>query len=198
MMKQLLLGFMQSKIYTWFLMHVIPYIRFTMYYTKFSGVNFYKAYEILQPGDILVSKDSKKLTTLLIGGDWTHAALCVSKNKVFEVAEMTHKNYTKSTFFDFCKENDRIAIYRIRDVDAGYIERMITKCKSLERATYDGEFKLGIDALYCSELVYVSDVENRIGASLADLAGLGRPYISPTGLTKAKNVTCIYDSGPTR
>ncbi len=197
-MRKLLLAFMQSKIYYWFLMHIVPYIRFSMYYTKLPGYKFYEAYRLLQPGDFLVSVDEKKLTTVLIPGGWTHAAFCVSKDEKFEIAEMTHKNYTRSTFFDFCKENDRIAIYRINNVDAAYVQRMIAKCLSMGSALYDGEFKLGIDSLYCSELVYLCDIEGRIGASLDDLAGLGRPYISPTGLTKALNVTCIYDSGPTR
>lgn len=193
-MKDILLIFMQSKFYHWLLKSVIPYIRFTLYYPKFKGINFYKAYEILQPGDFLVSKDAKKLTTILIGGEWTHAALCISKDKVFEVAEMTHKDFTRSTFFDFCKESDEIAIYRINNVDQGYVQKMINKCMSMSDADYDEEFELGVKSLYCSELVYLSDAEGRIGASLDDLAGLGRPYISPTGLTEGKNVTCIFDS----
>lgn len=205
MIKSLLFRFMQSRVYTWFLMHVVPYIRFSMYYTKFPGREFYKAYELLKPGHFLVSKDKKKLTTMLIGGEWTHAAFCVSKDKIFEIAEMTHKNYTKSTFFDFCKENDEIAIYEILDgfgkpVSQAYVEEMIRQCLTYDESLYDGEFKieagasLKIPALYCSELVYRSDYQKKMGASLADKAGLGRPYISPTGLTKAKNVRCIYDS----
>lgn len=193
-MKSILLFFMQSRIYYWILKNVIPFIRFSVYYTSFSGDKFYKAYDLLRPGDILVSNDYKKLTTFLIGGEWTHAALCVSKGSNFEVAEMTHKDFTRSTFFDFCKESDRIAIYRIKDMDDDYLKKMIFECYQLQTSKYDGQFKLGIEALYCSELVYLCDVERRIGASLDDLAGLGREYISPTGLTKGTGVELVYDS----
>ena len=194
MMKKVLLLFMQSKLYSWLLMKVVPFIRFTMYYTSFPGYKFYTAYLLLRPGDILVSKDKKKLTTMLVGGEWTHAALCVSKDKMFEIAEMTHKNFTRSTFFDFCKENDEIAIYRLINDSPDYIDGMIIQCLSMSDTEYDNQFKLGVEALYCSELVYLSDFERRIGASLDDIAGLGREYISPTGLTKGDGVKLIYDS----
>lgn len=185
---------MQTKSYSWLLAKIIPFIRWSMYYTSFRGSEYHKAYELLQPGDYLVSIDNKKLTTLLIGGEWTHAAMCVSKDKQFEVAEMTHKGFTKSTLFDFCKESDRIAIYRCNDFDADYTSLVVEVCKSFEGVSYDDQFAIGVKALYCSELVYMSDFEGRLEVSLEDLAGLGRPYISPTGLAKASNAVCIYDS----
>jgi len=53
---------------------------------------------------------------------------------------------------------------------------------------------MGVKALYCSELVYQSDFERRLDVNLEDLAGLGRKYISPDGLYKAKNVRVVWDS----
>lgn len=193
-MRKLLLLLMQTKAWSFLLAKVVPFVRFTMYYTDFPGYKFHEAYELLQPGDYLVSIDRKKLTTLLIGGEWTHAAMCVSKDKRFEIAEMTHKGFTKSTLFDFCKESDRIAIYRCNDFDADYTSLVVEVCKSFEGVSYDDQFVIGVKALYCSELVYMSDCEGRLEVSLQDLAGLGRPYISPTGLAKAKNAVCVYDS----
>ena len=193
-MKQLLMFFMQTSFYSWLLKSIIPYIRFTMYYSQFPGSKYHKAYDLLCAGDIILAKDPKKLTTLLIGGDWSHAALCVSKDEQFEVAEMTHRDFTKSTFFDICKEAEAVAIIRCADFDADYIKSVVDKCKSFEGATYDVTFTLGVAALYCSELVWQSDYEHRLKVSLEDIAGLGRPYISPTGLWKAENCGLIFDS----
>lgn len=192
--KFLLLRIMQTKTWSWLLAKVVPFIRFTMYYTDFPGFKFHEAYNLLQPGDYLVSIDRKKLTTLLIGGDWTHAAMCVSKDQIFEIAELTHKGYTKSTLFDFCKESDRIAIFR-PPYDPEYRNLVIEKCKSFSHLGYDDQFTLGVKALYCSELVYESDFMRVLQVDLEDLAGLGRPYISPTGLADCANATCVYDSG---
>lgn len=193
-MKKLLLKFMQSKPYRWFVLKVLPYIRFTTYYTSLRGWKFYRGYKHLQPGDILLTTDRKKLTSLLIPGEFTHAALCIDKNTEWEISEMTHSNYTKSHFFDLCKESDRIVILRCNDWDADYITKVIRKCKSFENAKYDVEFGLGIESLYCSELVYQSDYEKKLIIELDDLVGIGQPYISPTGLYEAKNITIVWDS----
>jgi len=169
-----------------------------MYYTALRGWKYQRGYKLLQPGDILLTADKKKLTTLLIPGEFTHAALCVDKGVEFEVTEMTHTDYTKSTFFDLCKEADRVVILRCKDWDAEYTKKVIEKCKSFIDAKYDVDFELGINSLYCSELVYQSDFERRLQCDLEDLVGLGRPYISPTGIWKVysegKNAMLIWDS----
>lgn len=185
---------MQSKPYRWLLKSVIPYIRFTTYYASFPGSKFHEGYDLLEPGDIILTTDDKKLTTVLIGGEMTHAALCVSKDKVWEVSEMTHSDYTKSTFFDVCKQSTRVIILRCRDWDDEYTKMVIARCRGFEGALYDADFDLGVIALYCSELVYQSDFDHKLDVSLEDLAGLGREYISPTGLLKAKNCDIVWDS----
>lgn len=196
-MKKLLVWLSNTRLYSWMLIHVIPYIRFSMYYPRIRGNIYHDAYELLEVGDYILTKDKHKLTTLLIGGEWTHAALCVGKRvygDLYEVAEMTHHNYTHSDFFDICKEADEIMIMRCVNFDSKYIRKVVAKCNSFHHATYDTAFKLGVKALYCSELVYQSDFERRLKVNLEDLAGLGRQYISPTGLAQAQNARVIYDS----
>jgi hypothetical protein len=194
-MKRLLVFFMHTKLYSWLLLHVIPFIRFTTYYTSLRGKKYHAGYELLKPGHILLTLDRKKLTSLLIPGDFTHAAFCVGKHPdEYEVAEMTHTNYTKSHFFDICKEADRVVILSCPDFSDGYIQKMIEKCMSFQDAKYDVEFVLGVQALYCSELVYQSDYLRVLQVDLSDIAGLGRPYLSPDGLYAAKNVKVVWDS----
>ena len=185
---------MQTKIYRYLLKHVIPYIRFTTYYTNLRGKKYHALYQQLLPGDIILTIDKKKLTTLLIPGEFSHAAMCVSLDAEWEVSEMTHSDYTKSCFFDICKESDRVVIMRCKKITDEQLSKAIEKCKSLEDATYDVEFSLGIKELYCSELIYVSYENNLIGANLEDFVGLGRDYISPVGLYHAKNLKVVVDS----
>lgn len=185
---------METSFYRNVLKNIIPYIRFSTYYTKLRGRVYHRLYEKLEPGDVLLSLDRKKLTTLLIPGDFSHAAMCVDVGSDWEVSEMTHNDYTKSTFFDICKESDRVVIMRL--INSTHMETIdaIKRCKSFEGATYDVQFDLGIESLYCSELVYQSFKDNVLGASIDDLVGLGRPYISPTGIYRAKNLILIADS----
>lgn len=193
-MNKLIVWFTNTKFFYWLMIHVVPYIRFTTYYTDFKGLQFINGYQRLKPGDIILTKDKRKLTTLLIGGEFTHAALCVNLGRPYEIAEMTHNNYTKSFFFDICKESDRVVILRCRDFDKEYIKAMIAKCESFQDCKYDLSFDLGVKALYCSELVYQADFERRLKIDLSDIAGLGRKYISPTGLWEAANCDVVFDS----
>ena len=89
------LWLMESKAYIWLASNVIPYIRFNFYYTKIIGTQYKQGYKALSPGHIILSRDHNKLTSLLVGGTWCHASLCVGKgdSSDFEVAEMTHENY---------------------------------------------------------------------------------------------------------
>ena len=199
LLKPLLVWFTNTKFYAWLLLSVIPYIRFTTYYTSFRGWKYHRGYNLLKPGHILLARDDKKLTTVLIGGMFTHAAFCVGKFGTeqypnFEVAEMTHENFTHSHFFDICNQADRVVILECKDFDPEYTQKVIEKCLSFKDATYNVQFDLGIKALYCSELVYQADYERRLQVNLEDLAGLGQQYISPTGLYKGKNVVVIWDS----
>lgn len=192
--KKFLLWFMQSALYVYLVKHVIPYIRFTTYYTSLRGWKYHRGYQILQPGDIILTLDRKKLTSMLIPGEVTHAALCIDKNSEWEVSEMTHSDYTRSTFFDICKESDRVLILRCNDWDEHYTQHVIDRCRSFQGTSYDVAFQLGVKSLYCSELVYESDDERRLQVSTEDMVGVGTPYISPAGLLKAENCDIIWDS----
>ena len=185
---------MQTQVYKYLLKYVIPYIRFTTYYTSLRGKKYHSLYEKLKAGDVILTIDKKKLTTMLIPGEFSHAAMCVSLDKNWEVSEMTHDDYTKSCFFDICKESDRVVIMRCKKITGEQLTKAIEKCKSLEDATYDAEFSLGIKELYCIELVYQAYENNLLHADLEDFVGLGKPYISPDGLYRAKNLEVVIDS----
>lgn len=185
---------MTTSFYSYLMIHVVPYIRFTTYYTSLRGWKYHKMYNKLKPGDVILTLDKKKLTSLLIPGNFSHAAMCVSKDERWEISEMTHTNYTLSTFFDICKESDRVVILRCMEATQDQINKAIDKCKSFRNAKYDLNFSLGVESLYCSELVYQSYENNLLKADLTDLVGLGRPYISPDGLYIAKNLYVVADS----
>jgi len=188
------LWLMKTRIYKWALRSVIPYIRFSTYYTSMRGIKYHQVYAAIKPGDIILTTDSKKLTTWLIGGDFSHAAVCVSKNREFEVAEMTHSDYTKSTVSDLCYEATRVVVLRCDDFTQTYTKKFIKRIKSFDGVPYDTSFKLGIEALSCAELAYEGDYERRLAVSLEDVIGVGQLYISPTGLANAKNCTVVIDT----
>lgn len=185
---------MFKKVYRWLMLKIIPYIRFTVYYTKFKGYQYLRGYKLLRPGMVVLTVDKKKLTTFLIPGTFSHAAMCVSIEDEWQVSEMTHLGYTKSAFFDICKESDRVVLGYCKDWTVGYLSSVISKCKSFQNTDYDLSFKLGVKELYCSELIYHSDYEHRLNIDLSDIHGLGRKYVSPDGIYNASNFEVIWDS----
>lgn len=202
-MKQIILWFSKTKLYKHLLTNVIPFVRFTTKLNPIRGDRYHEGYNILKPGHIICTVDKHKLTSILVPGTTSHAAICIGKRPTgFEIAEMTHKDFTYSDFFDICKESSRVFILECMDWSDEYIAEVIDAVNSLKDAKYDQEFLLGVEALYCSELIYMADqiaayrlgVLPKLQVDLSDLVGLGRPYLSPDGLLFAKNVICRWDS----
>lgn len=194
--RRLVAWIMTTRLYKKLLADVIPFIRLTTRYPRLKGKHYHKAYSLLQAGDIILSADKWKLTGLLIPGKVDHAALFIGHgtDQCPEIYEMTHKGFTKSHFFDTCKESDRVIILRCTDFEPWYVHEMISYIENYSHVGYDQMFELGVEALYCSELIYVADFEKRGKYNLEDLVGLGRPYISPQGLLDVENFKVIYDS----
>lgn len=218
MLQKLMLALVGSKVWSWLLLKVLPYLRFSMYYTRFKGRRFVQGYKILAPGQFVLTLDEHKITSMLVPGFMTHAGFVVGnalhlpvKEVPYEVAEMTHDHFTKSYFFDVCKESSRVLICDCLDWDFGYVEKMLANLPRLEKAKYDVGFSLGVELLYCSELIYQLDrmannpeanlldlrdhsFLGRLEVDLSDIHGLGQRYISPDGLLFAKNTTVVWDS----
>lgn len=197
--RQALLKMMQSRPYEYLLLHVLPNIRLSTHYTDFEGWQFRRAYDWVMPGDILLSYDGAKLSSILVsrltGGQFSHAALCIDKGSDYEVAEMIHTGYNEFAFFDFCKEADRVAIVRCWDWDGQYIDEvLIPTCRRFKRTRYDIYFRYGVKALYCAELPVMSDKLKLLAYDDSDLVGLGRRYVSPDDLYHAINGGVIFDS----
>lgn len=215
-LSELISKIINSKAWNWLLMNILPYVRFSMYYTRYKGVNYIVASRIMSPGQFILCLDEQKGTAFLVPGFMTHACYVVnncmySGNSEYEIAEMTHHNYSKSYLFDVCKESSRILICDCMDWDLEHKKKMIEAIKRFYDAKYDVQFKFGIKSLYCSELVYqldriathpemtdaefvTSNVKGLMDLDISDFAGLGQEYISPDGLLFGKNTRVVWDS----
>ena len=205
---------MDTKFWFNLLKYTIPFLRLTPYYPKLRRLVFQKMYALLKPGDIIFQIDEKKITAKFIGGEWSHVGICVAKGYGVEVVEMTHEDFHQTDFFEFCKQATRVAIGRINDPKWGpnYNQMFIDNVWKEKDSIYNFSFrakekhdprkhgpttKTGGKVFkfnYCSQLPMTADTKDIIEANWEDLAGLGVPYISPTGLFHAKNMEIIADS----
>ena len=183
-----------TRLWRWIILKGLGYIENPFMDHGLPGNKFIEGYKFLQPGDMIQTSEKGRAVSFLIKGDFDHAAFCVGKNSTWEISEMVGSGYHKSNFYEICRNADRVRIIRCVDWDRNYVKRMIDRCKSFEGSKYDTAFSFGIKDLYCSEMIYHSDMEKRLKVSLEDIAGLGRKYISPDGLGKARNIKIIWDS----
>ena len=208
-----LLWLMQTKFYFFIMFKVFPKLRFSTAYAAIKGWQYWMMYQVLEEGDWILIIDYATATGLAIrkitGGWFSHAAACVGKNSVWEISEMLGGGYTKTTFYDLCKEADRVVIIDSPLWDKPYRKAMVELCKSdeFQRAEYDvwydmmndrkvkterGSFNVPI--LACCELCYRMDFEHRVKCDLEDICGIGKPYISPQGLYDAEGIRVKIDS----
>lgn len=172
---------MSTKFYRFVLRYVIPEMKILHGVGPSYPVK-QNIRDIMQAGDIILSKSKYRLTNILIGGNFSHAALVVGPDRI---AEMSAKDFDVVNVDHFCEGCSSIMLLRLKNLSGEYGERMAKRCMSFDNALYDLGFSLGVEALYCSELVYQSDYEKRLQCDLSDLVGMGREYISPDGLSVA-------------
>ena len=202
-----------TRLYLWSMKNLIPYIRFSLYYALPENKNFSqwgalekRGYKYLKPGDLIFTIDNKKFSSKVIGLATekegkkspyflpSHVALCVDVGSDFEVAEMTHLDYTKSTWQDVTRGSTRVVIARCKDWDETYVQNtIIPMAKSFKNKKYDDRFEMGQGSLACSELPYFADLERRAKVNLSPVIG-NKPYITPVGWILGKNIEIIWDS----
>lgn len=196
--RRILIRLMEWSLWVWVLRDVIPSIRFSLHSTKMTGRQYRVGYSLLQPGDIILSRNDRALTTICIPGYWSHALLCVGRidrGDAYEIAEMVGTGFVKSDFFDTCHQADHVIILRCPEWDLDYARDVIARCMSYDGLPYDFKFAFGVRALYCSELIYQADFEHRLKLTTADMMGLGIvEYVSAQDIREAGNVDVVWDS----
>lgn len=145
--------------YPYMATNVYPYIRFSTYHTSMTGKDMWKGYDILQPGDIVLSQDNKKLTNIIqLGSKYKHVGLCISKNKDQEIIHSKPKygvHYV--TFADFCFKADKVCILRPK-IENWKMNEIINNAKNKLGKPFDIFLNLNDNKRYaCTELIYFAD-----------------------------------------
>ena len=120
------------------------------------------AMSLIQVGDIIVTHENQRLTSLFIKGEYDHAAIVSPSGVVEAVGDdfdpkwgLNVGGVRKVDLEEFLFLMDKVAI--IRPI-IGKEENYIAGCNALSYIGkgYDYEFKIDKDKIYCSELVYLS------------------------------------------
>lgn len=119
------------------------------------------AMSLIKPGDILLSHENQRLTSLFIKGEYDHAAILGANGKVIEAvgdAFEDSKNIGGVRSVDLEEWlflMDKVAIIRpmfSQEINAAASANAL----SYIGKGYDYQFEIDKDKIYCSELIYLS------------------------------------------
>lgn len=105
-----------------------------------------------RPGDVLICHRKYALSNLGIPGFWKHAALF--GNSVYPVIEATGKGVVSKTWAKWLYSYDYVMCLRPTFLDKDQAYSAVIYAASQVGKPYDYDFSPGIEAFYCSELVY--------------------------------------------
>lgn len=173
-----------------------------------TGVQYYQLYPHLKPGTIFTTHISGELTTLLIPGFWSHAAIytpLVGKVPDEIVSEAEKPGVLATDLITFTTTKDYLLVIE-PSIDLSVKYKVMARAAEIAAAQhgkpYDYDF-LGISsnqkAFYCSELVwYAYDKackEFGVACPFSPRITLGVPTVTPSDIANDKqNFVVVWDS----
>lgn len=150
MKQRLFRFFIRFQLVQWFVISVLPKIRFSTSYTAITGAQFNYFGENLMKGDLVFSSDRSKLSYYLVGGEWAHVGIYVGDGIIVEAVQ---PKVCETSVFTFCHHADEVAIGRIAYDSPSDLERVTAMFRGHVGMPYDSMFEKGGEAFYCTELI---------------------------------------------
>lgn len=126
-----------------------------------------KALDILEAGDLILTKTNWQLSNLFILGRWKHVAMV--DNDCLHVIEAVDPVVRRIAIAEMLKNKDSFCISRKININKETRETMPIILRQLIGKEYDFEFDFNPDDFYCSELIlaaYLATTRKEITAKL--------------------------------
>lgn len=206
--RKTLLWATQTDAYKYFLKNILPKMQFRKkkYSKEFLHFKHLQLVTALNErfrdiryaqGVVISTRDSSKISGLLVPTDLDHTAIIShwnEKESDFEIIQALGEGVVTSLLRELCTSCEGFVAHIGEDWDYDYTKLMVEKAKTFIGKPYDGSFQFGIEALYCSEIVYLADFEKRVRYDTSDFAGIGQQYISPKGITEGVGMIKLFDT----
>lgn len=152
--------------YVYLFLHIIGKIHSPYSKKRIDYKDVEKALEVLELGDIIVTRTDGELTSLVIPGFWKHAAIYTGKT---EIVDATGEGVKKRRLEDLLMKTDSFAIMRLKTNDEVVRGKMAMFALSKVGLPYDYTFDINdTTSFYCSELIF-SAVNTSLGDDFLDL-----------------------------
>lgn len=123
---------------------------------RMSDFHFSAITEEIQNGDVLLSRRKWEVSNFFIPGFYTHAAIYIVTDHMHTIVESTAKGTYKKSLAKFLFEKDYVCLLRPKFIrkDSSESERIIDQALRYIGRPYDYLFEKGVEAFYCSELIW--------------------------------------------
>ena len=194
--------------YKYFVRHVLPKMQWRKKRYSKSYMNF-KYLQLVQelnvhfkdvryaPGVVISTRDSSRVSGLVVPTDLDHTALIScwdEKESDFKIVQALADGVVETYLQDLLVDCEGFVAHVGAKWGYDYRLHMVEIARSFIGKPYDSEFQFGVEALYCSEIVYLADKEKIVKYDTSDLAGIGTKYISPKGITEGVGMLKLFDS----
>lgn len=137
---------------------------------KLSASDYRMVLLTLQPGDVILSKESWRPTNIFIRGKTKHAAMFVGKvgGEDDGIVEATYPVARYTNLVAVWQSASKVVVLRPNFTDSSGAWAAAVAARSFVGTPYDTAFARGEDALYCSELIEAAYVMSG-GGTLKEL-----------------------------
>jgi uncharacterized protein YycO len=117
---------------------------------KVQGMDVYSIMNKLVPGAVLLTRTRGELTNLVIPGDFTHAAIALSKESIIEA---TGKGVNINDLITFMTSKDRVVMLYPKFCGEVEMKNAAALASTWVGSPYDYLFDPDNKAFFCSELI---------------------------------------------
>jgi uncharacterized protein YycO len=135
------------------------------HFCKVTEADYREIDSLLLPGMIFLTRTNWNLTNLLIPSEsgYKHGAIYVGNGVVVEA---TGKGVVNSWLEEFLCSKDKVRVFFPLFADLEERKEAARFAQTLVGRPYDYEFKSGIEALYCFEVIFAAYNEARLKTQL--------------------------------
>lgn len=153
-------------IYHWIVVVLRPFIKWWgklylgFHKPQFSSADFQKVVELIQEGDILLSKTKGEFSNLINpSGSFTHSATYIGDGMIVEAVG---EGVRLDRLDNFCYKKDFIALLRHKNSKKYYMAKAVSFVCSKVGHPYDMEFESKDEEFYCHELTALGQIKSGI------------------------------------
>ena len=153
-----------------------------------KGAEIRRILNVLKPGDIILRRFNRYVSSMFIPGFWTHACIYMGNDTI---THAVGEGVCQEDILDFCR-CDCVAVLRFKNLTPDLLNKVCASANEMvkEDIQYDYAFTDNNGTVYCTELVNIC-FNNAFIDDFSEVAGIH--MIIPDHIYESKQVELILE-----